>query len=75
VTAYVVSQGSNTVTPIDTATNRVLKAIKVGFDPLAIAITPGGKTAYVAVGNTVVGPPASRENAPGAAVMALIATC
>jgi DNA-binding beta-propeller fold protein YncE len=33
-----VSQG--TVTPISTATNKPGKAIKVGFEPLWIAITP-----------------------------------
>ena len=48
VTAYVANQGSDTVTPIDTATNTALKAIKVGPDPRSIAIPPNGKTAYVA---------------------------
>src|SRR5260370_9062791 len=48
VIAYVVNPASGTVTPIRTATNTALKAIKVGFAPLAIAITPSGKTAYVA---------------------------
>ena len=58
-TAYVVAgavaagtcgQGtpSDTVTPIRTATGKALKAIKVGKDPDVIAITPNGKTAYVA---------------------------
>jgi YVTN family beta-propeller protein len=36
------------VTPIRTATNTAGKPIKVGAGPLAIAITPDGKTAYVA---------------------------
>ena len=36
------------VTPINTATNTALKPIKVGRSPVAIAITPDGKTAYVA---------------------------
>lgn len=55
VTAYVVNYRSNTVTPFLTATSTTLKAIKVGVDPLAIAITPDGKTAYVVNGgsNTV----------------------
>jgi DNA-binding beta-propeller fold protein YncE len=35
------------VTPIRTATNTALKAIKVGGAPGPIAITPDGKTAYV----------------------------
>jgi YVTN family beta-propeller protein len=36
------------VTPIRTATNTALKAIRVGSGPSAIAITPNGKKAYVA---------------------------
>ena len=36
------------MTPISTATNTAGKPIKVGTDPGAIAITPNGKTAYVA---------------------------
>ena len=45
--AYVVSLDANTVTPINTATNKAGKPIKVGINPNAIAITPNGKTAYV----------------------------
>ena len=37
-----------TVTPIDTATNTAGEPIDVGNEPLAIAITPDGKTVYVA---------------------------
>jgi large repetitive protein len=48
VTAYVANQGSDTVTPVDTATNKALKAIKVGSGTYAIAVAPDGKTAYVA---------------------------
>ncbi|MGC8628577.1 MAG: YncE family protein, partial [Acidimicrobiales bacterium] len=33
---------------IDVATNKALRPIKVGAGPDAIAITPNGKTAYVA---------------------------
>jgi YVTN family beta-propeller protein len=36
------------VTPIRTATNTALTPIKVASSPSAIAITPDGKTAYVA---------------------------
>jgi YVTN family beta-propeller protein len=36
------------VTPISTATGTAGKPIKVGLFPDAIAITPDGKTAYVA---------------------------
>jgi YVTN family beta-propeller protein len=45
--AYVIYQNSGTVTPIRTATNTALKPIKVGAFPVAIAITPDGRTAYV----------------------------
>jgi hyaluronoglucosaminidase len=34
------------VTPINTATDKAGKAIKVGREPDAMAITPNGKTAY-----------------------------
>ncbi len=40
--------GSGTVTPITTATGKAGKAINVGSFPWAIAVTPNGKTAYVA---------------------------
>jgi YVTN family beta-propeller protein len=55
VTAYVIHNNfdSDTVTPIRTATNMVLKPITVGKVPWAIAITPDGKTAYVANTQTV----------------------
>src|ERR1700733_3656838 len=45
--AYVVNAKFGTVTPINTATNKAAKTIKVGSDPVAIAITPNGKTAMV----------------------------
>src|ERR1017187_1939656 len=49
--APVVDIGSGTVTPIRVATNKALTPIKVnGRYPEAIAITPGGKTAYIADG-------------------------
>ncbi len=55
VTAYVVNHGGppgladpGTVTPINTVTGKTGKAIKVGRGPGYIAITPDGKTAYVA---------------------------
>ncbi len=46
-TAYVANLDSNTVTPIDTATNTAGTPIAVGNAPDAIAITPNGATAYV----------------------------
>jgi len=53
VTVYVANDGSGTVTPIRAATNTAGPAIKVGGHPLAIAITPNGKTAYVTSDTTV----------------------
>src|SRR3954465_12857922 len=46
-TAYVANANSNSVTPIDTATNTAGTAIGVGTNPQAIATTPDGATAYV----------------------------
>jgi YVTN family beta-propeller protein len=48
---YVANYTTNSVIPIDTATNRAGQPIRVGSAPDAIAITPDGKTAYVANGN------------------------
>jgi hypothetical protein len=48
-TAYVVNSALGTVIPIQTATNTALPPIKTGGWPLAIAITPDGKTAYVSL--------------------------
>jgi len=50
VTAYVASSDGYTVVPVNTVTNKAGKPIKVGPGPEAIAITPDGKTAYVANG-------------------------
>ena len=46
--AYVGNYASGTVTPVDTGTNVSGGAITVGSNPYAIAITPDGRTAYVA---------------------------
>jgi len=46
-TAFVVNSASNSVTPVDLATRRAGKPIRVGADPQAIAIAPDGATAYV----------------------------
>jgi YVTN family beta-propeller protein len=47
--AYVVNEGANSVSVINTETNQVVGApITVGVSPFAVAITPNGKTAYVA---------------------------
>src|ERR1039457_5140182 len=46
VTAYVADYGPGTAIPIATATNTVGASIPVGTDPVAVAVTPDGKTAY-----------------------------
>jgi len=46
-TAFVVNSGSATVTPLDLGTRRAGRAIRVGKGPLAIAVTPDGRTAFV----------------------------
>jgi YVTN family beta-propeller protein len=48
VIAYVVNLRSDSVTPINVATDKPGQAITVGSFPDAIAITPDGTTAYVA---------------------------
>ncbi len=45
--AYVANGGSGTVTPITTV-HTAGKPIKVGKDPVGLAVTPNGKTLYVA---------------------------
>ena len=47
-TAYVANESTNSVTPIDTATNTLGTPIPVGSVPRLIGITPDGATAYVA---------------------------
>jgi YVTN family beta-propeller protein len=53
--AYVANSGSDTVTPIELATNTAGTPIPVGTFPDEVAITPNGDTAYVTniFGNTV----------------------
>src|ERR1700689_2151819 len=47
-TAYVVSNATDAVIPVDTATDTVGAPIAVGSGPSAIAIAPNAATAYVA---------------------------
>ena len=56
---------SGTVTPITIATNTAGKPIKVGRAPDFIAITPDGKTAYVAAVSGTVTPITTATNTPG----------
>ena len=44
---YTVNNQSNTVTVIDTATNRVTAQIPTGKAPTSISVLPNGKQAYV----------------------------
>ena len=54
------------VTPIDLETNEPGKKIKVGRGPIAIAIAPDGKTAYVAnTSSESVTPIDLETNTPG----------
>ena len=69
-TAYVTNFGSDTVTPISTATNTPGPAIPAGALPDGIVITPDGKTAYVANGDGTVTPISTATNTPGPAIPA-----
>jgi YVTN family beta-propeller protein len=71
VTAYVTTSGSNTVTPIDLATNTPGDPVAVGDSPDGIAVTPNGTTAYVTnVGSATVTPIAVTTNTPGTPIAA-----
>ncbi len=48
-TAYVANKGSNSLTPIDVASNRAGKAITLPGPPIQLEIAPNGKLAYVAI--------------------------
>ena len=68
-TAYVANSGSDTVTPIDTATGATGPPVAVGTYPDAIAFTPNGKTAYVVnVDSDTVTPINTSTNTPGAPI-------
>jgi YVTN family beta-propeller protein len=45
--AYITNQGDDTVSVIDTATNRVTATIPVGDEPYGVAVHPDGRTVYV----------------------------
>jgi hypothetical protein len=64
--AIIYVAASNGMTPIATATNTRGKPIKIGAIPTAIAITPDGKTAYIADEHpATVTPVATATNTPG----------
>jgi YVTN family beta-propeller protein len=52
--AYIANYGSNKVTAIDATTSKVMATIRVGSRPGPVAVTPDGKTAYVATSRGVV---------------------
>ena len=60
---YVVAPSG--VIPVATATNTLGRPIKIGAIPAGIAITPDGRTAYIAEGNRTVTPVATATNTPG----------
>jgi phospholipase C len=57
---WVTESGGNTVSVIDTSTNKITSTVVVGVYPQGIAITPDGKTAYVANTGPNTGPGGSR---------------
>jgi YVTN family beta-propeller protein len=68
--AYVANYDDGTVTPIDVATDTTKTPIKVGTSPVAIGITPDGKTAYVTNRNAGTVTPIELETATrGAPIM------
>jgi YVTN family beta-propeller protein len=67
--AYVANYASGTVTPINTAANKASSPITVGDEPVAIALTPNGKTAKVVnEGSDTVTPIDTATNVAGAAI-------
>jgi YVTN family beta-propeller protein len=45
--AYITNSGSNTVSAIDIAINKVTSTVNVGDIPCGVAVTPDGKKVYV----------------------------
>lgn len=71
-TAFVADEFSGRVTPFNTLTRRVFKAIRVGSNPWAIAVTPDGSTAYVANGDSqTVTPISTATNKAGSPINAV----
>lgn len=50
---------SATVTPVNLASRKAGKAIPVGADPAAVAVTPDGRTVYVANEGSARSPPST----------------
>src|SRR5262245_13758109 len=71
--AYITNQGvypnfSNSVTVIDTTTNKVVTTIDVGLAPVGVAVTPDGSTVYVTNLNNTVSVIAAATNAVSATI-------
>jgi DNA-binding beta-propeller fold protein YncE len=67
--AWIANYGSGTVTPIGTATRRPGRAIKAGAAPVALAITPNGRTVHVVSEGSSTGTPiAIATNRPGSPI-------
>ncbi len=49
--AYVVNEGSNTISVLDGHTGKVTATVKVGRSPRTIAVAPDGRIAYVSNGD------------------------
>jgi YVTN family beta-propeller protein len=68
-TAFVVNSASNSVTPVDLVTRRAGKPIRVGADPVAVAVSPSGGMAYVVnSGSGTVTPIATATGKAGQAI-------
>jgi YVTN family beta-propeller protein len=50
--AYVTNGGSNTVSVIDTAANKVVATVPVGFEPAGVAVAPDGDVSREPMTNT-----------------------
>ncbi|WP_406381587.1 YncE family protein [Streptomyces sp. NBC_01618] len=61
---YVTNGSSNTVSVIDTRTNRVAATIPVGKSPVSVALSRNGGRAYVANALTVIDSTSHAERAP-----------
>ncbi|MEA2600326.1 MAG: hypothetical protein QOF89_1318 [Acidobacteriota bacterium] len=69
--AWVSNERAGTVTVIDTATDKVVATVKLGFRPRGIEVSPDGRRVYVALSDT-----ARNAQGPGDAIVALdAATC
>jgi YVTN family beta-propeller protein len=64
-TAYVAVGGTDEVDPIRVSTGTLGKPVRAGPGPFALAVTPNGKTAYVADSAFTVTPVSTATNNPG----------